>query len=49
VPLIAIFGGSDPGLTGPVGQGPIAVIGRKTALPSVSDVTAAFDRLRKPQ
>ncbi len=49
VPLIAIFGGSDPGLTGPVGQGPIAVIGRKTALPSVPDVKAAFDRLRKPQ
>ena len=44
VPLVAIFVGSEPGLTGPMGQGPIAVIGGKGELPSASAVIAAVDR-----
>jgi heptosyltransferase I len=38
VPLVAIFLGSEPGLTGPMGQGPIEVLGAKGAPPSVVDV-----------
>ncbi len=38
VPLVAIFAGSEPGLTGPVGQGPMAVVGGKGEVPSVEDV-----------
>jgi lipopolysaccharide heptosyltransferase I len=45
VPLVAIFIGSDPGLTGPVGRGPIAIIGGKNEEPSVSDVLAALERI----
>jgi heptosyltransferase I len=45
VPLVAIFLGSEPGLTGPVGQGPIAVVGGKGNVPSVGDVTRALERL----
>ena len=45
VPLIAIFVGSDPGLTGPMGQGPIAIVGGKDTLPSVPDVMTALERL----
>ncbi len=45
VPLVAIFLGSEPGLTGPVGQGPLAVVGGKGDAPSVADVTRALDRL----
>ena len=45
VPLVAIFVGSEPGLTGPMGQGPIAVVGGKRELPSVADVKAALERL----
>ena len=29
VPLVAIFTASEPGLTGPMGLGPIAVVGGK--------------------
>jgi len=29
VPLVAIFTGSDPSLTKPVGNGPLAVLARK--------------------
>ena len=35
VPLVAIFAGSEPGLTGPVGSGPITVLGAQGAPPSV--------------
>ena len=45
VPLVAIFVGSEPSLTGPLGQGPIAVVGGKRKLPSVEDVTVALESL----
>ena len=45
VPLAAIFVGSEPGLTGPMGQGPIAVVGGRHARPSVADVIAALEPL----
>jgi lipopolysaccharide heptosyltransferase I len=41
VPLVAIFSGSEPGLTGPVGAGPIAVLGAQGETPSVEEVVAA--------
>jgi heptosyltransferase I len=41
VPLVAIFADSEPGLTGPVGRGPIEVLGDKGAPPGVEDVLAA--------
>jgi heptosyltransferase-1 len=45
VPLVAIFVGSEPSLTGPMGEGPIVVVGGKRKLPSVEDVTAALESL----
>jgi heptosyltransferase-1 len=45
VPLIAIFTSSEPGLTGPMGHGPIAVVGGKHKQASVSDVVGAFETL----
>jgi heptosyltransferase-1 len=45
VPLVAIFAGSEPGLTGPMGQGPIAVVGGSGETPSVADVEAAVEGL----
>ena len=45
VPLVAIFCGSKPGLTGPVGSGPIAVLGVEGAAPSVEEVRAAVERV----
>lgn len=45
VPLVGIFTRTEPGLTGPVGPGPIAVAGGRDASPSVEDVAAAMDRL----
>jgi len=45
VPLVAIFLGSRPGLTGPVGPGPIAVLGAEGELPSVEEVRAAVAKL----
>src|SRR5215470_15685918 len=45
VPLVAIFTASEPGLTGPMGQGPIAVVGGKHKQPSVAEVLAAFETL----
>jgi heptosyltransferase-1 len=47
IPLVAIFVGSEPGLTGPVGCGPIAVVGGRRVRPSVADVVVAFDRLSR--
>ena len=47
VPLVAIFAGSKPSLTGPVGNGPLKVLGTQGAPPSVDDVTnAAVDLVR---
>jgi len=46
VPLVAIFSASEPGLTGPVGPGPIAVVGGRGAAPSAAEVMAAVGRVR---
>jgi heptosyltransferase-1 len=45
VPLVGIFVGSEPGLTGPRGRGPIAVVGGKGETPTMHDVRGALDRL----
>jgi heptosyltransferase I len=45
VPLVALFTASEPRLTGPIGSGPIAIIGRNGGLPSVVDVVAAAERV----
>jgi len=47
VPLVAIFAGSKPGLTGPVGAGPMTVLGADGAAPSVDEVIAAADDLNR--
>lgn len=44
VPLVAIFSGSRPELTGPVGSGPIEVVGAYGRRPSVDEVAAALAR-----
>lgn len=45
VPLAGIFVGSEPDLTGPIGAGPIAVIGGKREMPEPPAVIAAIDRV----
>jgi heptosyltransferase-1 len=45
VPLIAIFAGSQPKLTGPVGSGPMTVLGADGAPPGVDEVKAAISTL----
>jgi heptosyltransferase-1 len=45
VPLVAIFIGSEPGLTGPMGAGPIAVVGGKGAAPDPTEVLRTLDRV----
>lgn len=45
VPLVGIFIGSDPGLTGPMGSGAIAVVGRKGLTPTPAEVLRACDRV----
>lgn len=45
VPLVAIFTGSRPGLTGPVGSGPIAVLGTDGAPPAVDAVVDAVEKV----
>lgn len=45
VPLVAIFAGSKPVLTGPVGQGLIAILGADGAPPSVEEVKRAAEGL----
>ncbi len=45
VPLVAIFAGSQPGLTGPVGRGPLAVLGAQGEAPSVGAVKEAVERM----
>jgi heptosyltransferase-1 len=47
VPLVAIFVDTEPGLTGPMGGGPIAVAGGKGASPDVADVLQALDRVMR--
>jgi heptosyltransferase-1 len=43
VPLVAIFVDSEPGLTGPMGRGPIAVVGGKGKPPNPAEVLHALD------
>ena len=45
VPLVAIFVGSEPGLTGPAGVGPIAIVGGNGAAPRAAQVAAAAEHL----
>lgn len=45
VPLVAIFGGSRPNLTGPVGRGPIEIVGTHGAPPAVPEVAVALDAI----
>lgn len=45
VPLTAIFAGSQPKLTGPVGAGPMTVLGTDGAPPSVDEVRGAVSTL----
>jgi heptosyltransferase-1 len=47
VPLVAIFAGSRPGLTGPVGRGPLAVLGAEGAPPSVEAVIDAIAQIAR--
>ena len=45
VPLVAIFAGSEPGLTGPVGSGPIVVVGTQGSPPSGAAVAKAVETI----
>jgi heptosyltransferase-1 len=45
VPLVAIFTGSKPHLTGPVGSGTMAVLGAQGAPPSLQEVREAVSKL----
>ncbi|HWI18759.1 MAG TPA: lipopolysaccharide heptosyltransferase I [Vicinamibacterales bacterium] len=45
VPLVAIFVGSEPGLTGPLGTGSIKVLGANGEAPSLDEVSAAVARV----
>jgi heptosyltransferase I len=45
VPLVAIFVASEPGLTGPMGVGPIAIVGGNGASPQAVEVATAAERL----
>lgn len=45
VPLVAIFTGSKPALTGPVGSGPLTVLGAYGAPPSVDEVKQSVERI----
>jgi heptosyltransferase-1 len=45
VPLVAIFTGSRPELTGPVGSGPMTVLGAHGRPPTREQVREAVERL----
>ncbi|MFN3657001.1 MAG: lipopolysaccharide heptosyltransferase I [Pseudolabrys sp.] len=47
VPLVAIFAGSQPALTGPVGSGPIVTLGGQGAPPSVDEVRKAVEKVAR--
>jgi heptosyltransferase I len=47
VPLVAIFVDTEPGLTGPLGDGAIAVAGDKGAAPEPAEVLQALDRVMR--
>ncbi|CEG07352.1 Lipopolysaccharide heptosyltransferase 1 [Afipia felis] len=46
VPLLAVFLATDPGLTGPVGSGPIVILGGKGAQPAFGEAIAAVESNR---
>jgi len=48
VPLVAIFTGSNPGLTGPVGNGRLTVLGAAGAPPSVDAAVDAVAKITRP-
>ncbi len=45
VPLVAVFVGTDPGLYGPQGAGPMRVLGQSGATPDVAEVLTAAESL----
>jgi heptosyltransferase I len=45
VPLVGVFVASEPGLTGPMGAGPIAAVGGRGLRPSAREVVGALDRI----
>jgi heptosyltransferase-1 len=45
VPLVGIFTASDPSLTGPLGNGPIEIVGAFGRQPPVEEVARAIDRV----
>jgi len=45
VPLVAIFAGSKPNLTGPVGRGPMRILGDDRMPPSVDDVVDSIAKV----
>jgi heptosyltransferase-1 len=45
VPLVAIFAGSKPGLTGPVGGGRLSILGDNGMPPSVDAVMDAIAKI----
>ncbi|RJF76539.1 lipopolysaccharide heptosyltransferase I [Rhodopseudomonas palustris] len=45
VPLVGIYVATDPGLTGPVGSGPMTVLGGKNGAPSAAQAIEAAERL----
>jgi heptosyltransferase-1 len=45
VPLVAIFAGSQPDLTGPVGSGPLAILGAQGAPPTLAAVADAVEAI----
>ncbi len=47
VPLVAIFAGSQPRLTGPIGSGPMAVLGMDGTPPSVEAVVGAIQEIAR--
>jgi heptosyltransferase-1 len=47
VPLVAIFTGSNPKLTAPIGRGPVHVIGDDGIMPSVDDVVDAVKKIMR--
>jgi heptosyltransferase-1 len=45
VPLVAVFAGTEPGLYGPMGAGPIAIVGGKGGAPTVEEVLTAVNQI----
>jgi heptosyltransferase-1 len=45
VPVVGIFVGSERALTGPVGAGPIDILGARNAAPSAEEAIAAVENM----